>query len=348
MAATEMKVLLSAKEYVLIALTLTLAPIVLLELYGVTQMRATIPEFQTNPDMPHISEWLIGIGFAFVIIGLRFVFLKIAKPIGRNVLSPTKRIHADRVERFATVLFKFMYFSVITVAGYYIMRDEKWFPPVLGGKGAIREALLNLHEAPGISLKYYYFVQLGYHFHSLLYMLFFSPIRNDFIEMLLHHLVTIILIGGSYLANYCAMGALTAFTHDIGDVTGYAIKSVVDTGNTPLIVAMYFVLLVSWAYTRLYVYPVHLIYNAIYVIPEVSPHVTGIFLHPGNALLCMLLVLHVYWYGLFLVMGYTLVRKGLVEDIQDKCSDVKEIHKEDEKTMPEPTTANTSSKTKNE
>ncbi|KAG6942714.1 hypothetical protein JG688_00017962 [Phytophthora aleatoria] len=347
MAATEMKVLLSAKEYVLVALTMTLVPIVLAELFGVAQMRAAIPEFQTDPDMPHISEWLIGIGFAFVIIALRFAFMAVAKPLGRRVLSPTKRLHADRVERFATVLFKFMYFAGITVAGYYVMRDEKWFPPVLGGKGVIREAYLILHEAPSSALKYYYFVQLGYHFHSLLYMLFFSPIRNDFIEMLLHHLVTIILIGGSYLANYCAMGALVTFTHDIGDVTGYAIKSVVDTGNTPLIVAMYVVLLVSWGYTRLYVYPFHLIYNAIFVIPEANPHVVGIFLHPGNTLLCMLVVLHVYWYGLFLVMGYTLIRKGLAEDIQDKCSDVGEGEGEETAAL-ETTTTSSSSKPKNE
>ncbi|GMF41257.1 unnamed protein product [Phytophthora fragariaefolia] len=33
------------------------------------------------------------------------------------------------------------------------MRDEKWFPPVLGGNGVIREAYLILHEAPGFALK---------------------------------------------------------------------------------------------------------------------------------------------------------------------------------------------------
>ncbi|CAH0489250.1 unnamed protein product [Peronospora farinosa] len=324
MAATEMKVLLSTKEYLFVALTLTLVPIVLVELFGVAQMRATIPEFETDPDMPHISEWLIGIGFAFLIIVLRFAFTAVAKPIGRYVLSPTKRLHEDRVDRFANVLFKFTYFSAITGAGYYIMRDEKWFPSVLGGNGSIGEAHLIMDNPPKFALKYYYFVQLGYHFHSLLFMVFFSPIRNDFIEMLLHHLVTIILIGGSYLANYCVMGALITFTHDIGDVTGYAIKSVVDTGNTPLIVVMYFVLLLSWGYTRLYVYPFHLIYNAIFVIPEANPHVVGIFLYPGNALLCMLMVLHIYWYGLFLVMGYTLIRKGQVEDIQNKCADLEE------------------------
>jgi hypothetical protein len=114
-----------------------------------------------------------------------------------------------------------------------------------------------------------------------------------------------------------------SFVAGVGGWTD-AIKSIVDTGNTPLIVFMYIVLLASWGYTRLYVYPFHLIYNAIFVIPEANPHVVGIFLHPGNALLCMLVVLHVYWYGLFLVMGYTLVRKGMAEDIQDKCSDVDE------------------------
>ncbi|CAH0478956.1 unnamed protein product [Peronospora belbahrii] len=250
--------------------------------------------------------------------------LTIAKPIGRLVLSPSKRVQADRVERFATVLFKFIYFTVITVVGYFIIRDEKWFPPVLGGKGVIRESYWNLNKAPSFALKYYYCLQLGYHFHSLLYMLFFSPMRNDFVEMLLHHLVTIILIGGSHLVNYCAMGSLVTFTHDIGDVTAYAIKSVVDTGNTPLVVVMYFVLLLSWAYTRLYVYPFHLLYNVIVVSRELDPHMVSIFLHPGCALMSMLMVLHVYWYGLFLVMGYTLFRKGLAEDIQDKCADLGE------------------------
>lgn len=37
-----------------------------------------------------------------------------------------------------------------------------------------------------------------------------------------------------------------------------------------------------------------------------------------NAMLCMLVVLHVYWYFLFLVMGYALVNKGVAEDIQHK------------------------------
>lgn len=108
----------------------------------------------------------------------------------------------------------------ITVVGFKVMQHEPWFPPSLGGKGEVVKTFEVLSDAPSSALKYYFMVQLGYHLHSLLFMVFFSPIRNDFIEMLLHHVATIILIGGSYLANYTAFGALVVFTHDIGDVTG--------------------------------------------------------------------------------------------------------------------------------
>lgn len=98
------------------------------------------------------------------------------------------------------------------------------------------------------------------------------------------------------------------------------IKSVVDTGSTALTLVMYAALLVSWAYTRLFVFPTELIYNAVFVLPKLTtPEIPLLMLHPVNLMLTMLLVLHVYWYGLFLVMGYNLVTKGVKEDIQQKC-----------------------------
>lgn len=94
-----------------------------------------------------------------------------------------------------------------------------------------------------------------------------------------------------------------------------------DTGSTFLTLVMYAALLVSWAYTRLYVFPTELIYNAVFVLPTLTPDIPLIMLHPVSLMLTMLLVLHVYWYFLFLVMGYNLVAKGVKEDIQQKCVD---------------------------
>ncbi|KAL4166112.1 hypothetical protein KRP22_013377 [Phytophthora ramorum] len=329
--STEMKVALSAKEYVLVAMTLTLVPILLLELFGVSHTRSSNQAFHDGtPDMPQLPDLMIGGAVSLLLIAARFVTGILCAPLARLVLSPKKRVVEDRVHRFTTVLFKFLYFTAITIVGFKVMQHEPWFPPSLGGEGEVVKTFDTLSDAPSSALKYYFMVQLGYHLHSLLFMLFFSPIRNDFIEMLLHHVATIILIGGSYLANYTAFGALVVFTHDIGDVTGYGIKSIVDTGNTPLVAFMYVVLLVSWAYTRLFVFPCHLIYSSMVKLPQKHPDIVGAFVHPMNAMLCMLMVLHVYWYFLFLVMGYALVNKGVAEDIQHKVEGPSEEEEEAE------------------
>ncbi|TYZ67243.1 hypothetical protein PybrP1_010735 [[Pythium] brassicae (nom. inval.)] len=277
--------------------------------------------------MPHVPDLLEALGYSAAVVAARYVFTRALKPVGRLVLEPSKRSSEDRVERFTTVLFKLAYFVGITYAGYATMGHEVWFPTSLGGRGDATNAFLVVEEPPSPALRRYFLVQLGYHFHSLVYMVALSPIRNDFIEMLLHHVATIFLIGCSYMGNYTPSGALIAITHDIGDVTGYAIKTVVDTGSTLLTVVMYVVLLVSWGYTRLYVFPFELLYNAVVVLPNLSVSAPVLMLHPVNVMLGMLLVLHVYWYGLFLVMGYNLVTKGEKEDIQQKCGADKEAEK---------------------
>ncbi|KAG7382866.1 Ceramide synthase 6 [Phytophthora pseudosyringae] len=329
--STEMKVSLSVKEYVLVAMTLTLVPILLLELFGVSHTRSSNQAFlDGTQDMPQLTDLLIGGAVSLLLIAARFVAGKSLAPLARVMLSPKKRVIEDRVHRFTTVLFKLLYFTCITVVGFKVMQHEPWFPPSLGGNGEVGRSFDVLSDAPSSALKYYFMVQLGYHLHSLLFMVFFSPIRNDFVEMLLHHVATIILIGGSYLANYTAFGALVVFTHDLGDVTGYGIKSIVDTDNTPLVALMYLVLLASWAYTRLFVFPCHLIYSSMIELPQKHPDIVGAFVHPMNAMLCMLMVLHVYWYFLFLVMGYALVNKGVAEDIQHKVEGPSEDEVEEE------------------
>lgn len=103
---------------------------------------------------------------------------------------------------------------------------------------------------------------------------------------------------------------------------------------------MYIVLLVSWGYTRLYVLPFHLIYDSVVVAPTVNPHVTNSLAYPTYAMLCMLQLLHVYWYVLFLVMGYNLLKKGVQEDIQQ------ESHTEDDRDAIQATAAVAVGKTK--
>lgn len=93
-----------------------------------------------------------------------------------------------------------------------------------------------------------------------------------------------------------------------------------DSGNTPLTLGVYLSVITSWAYTRLYVFPFHLIYTSVMVLPQVDPEVPSIFIDPMNVMLCMLELLHIYWYYLILAMGFNFLNRGIVDDILEKCS----------------------------
>lgn len=110
MAATEMKLVLSAKERLLLLLTLLLVPILVAELFGVSRMREAFPAELSGlqEPMPELTDLLLAVGSAAVIVGLRLALSAAFKPLARSLLAPEKRVHADRVERFATVLFKFL------------------------------------------------------------------------------------------------------------------------------------------------------------------------------------------------------------------------------------------------
>ena len=75
-------------------------------------------------------------------------------------------------------------------------------PVALGGKGDFRLVFKDdPYPAPIPYMKEYYQMSIGYHFGELMIHIAGTH-QNDFIEMGLHHVVTIFLIGGSYLANY--------------------------------------------------------------------------------------------------------------------------------------------------
>ena len=98
-------------------------------------------------------------------------------------------------------------------------------------------------------------VQLGYHFHSLI-LHFINDPRNDFMEMLLHHLVTVFAIGCAYFMNYLEPSAIILLIHDVTDVFVHCSKMLVDTVYQKWSVAAFLVVTVSWFYFRLLVLPV--------------------------------------------------------------------------------------------
>eukprot|EP00160_Parvularia_atlantis_P013811 Unigene3081_Nuclearia_a/m.9465 Unigene3081_Nuclearia_a/g.9465 ORF Unigene3081_Nuclearia_a/g.9465 Unigene3081_Nuclearia_a/m.9465 type:complete len:372 (+) Unigene3081_Nuclearia_a:176-1291(+) len=280
-----------------------------------------------RPDYayPRFEDFLLTLQALAVMCVLRVVLTQtVFLWFGEYVIDPRFKgdDRVDRVSKFATVFFKFLFFAVYTVVGFYLLLDKEWTMPAMGGSGSIVNAFLGYpfqEQMPYI--KEYYLVSLAYHLHSLLFHVFVSKRRNDFLEMLLHHVVAVMLISFSYLLNFVRGGALVMLLHDVADIPGYLVKSTVDTRFKYLTLTVYVSLLAMWGYARLYVLPFEIIVpllNGKYPVIGEALHKDGNFLPFFVFMLVTLQVMHVLWYGLFVQMGLNFLKSGKTEDIQQK------------------------------
>src|SRR6266498_5076446 len=69
------------------------------------------------------------------------------------------------------------------------------------------------------SVKYYYLIQFGFWLQQITILLLkIEKPRKDFVEMGAHHIITCLLIGGSYLSNFTRMGNTVFVTMDFTDI----------------------------------------------------------------------------------------------------------------------------------
>eukprot|EP00911_Craspedida_sp_UC1_P000192 UC1_evm1s150 len=207
------------------------------------------------------------------------------------------------------------------------MRTAPWLPPVLRlGEGPFADTVEPVwvgvldYEEHDTNMHIYYMVALGYALHALVYHVLWTKRRNDFWEMCIHHFAAIFLILFSYVGPYIRVGTLVLLVHDIPDIVSYLIKAVVDTKWTWLSVAVWGLLVTSWGFARLYVFPLYIIADC-----YTGGH-QAIQGHPGLAplyffmvtLLSTLQVLHMWWYSMFIWMFASYVYSGKTVDTQQR------------------------------
>mmetsp|Transcript_14538 Transcript_14538/g.24810 ORF Transcript_14538/g.24810 Transcript_14538/m.24810 type:complete len:157 (+) Transcript_14538:493-963(+) len=141
-------------------------------------------------------------------------------------------------------------------------------------------------------LKEYILVLMGFHFGGM-FTHFFGTRRNDFIEMGLHHIVSIYLFGGGYMFNALEIGSTIAFLHDIADITTSIVKVLAETHLSNATAVVFVTHMGIWFWTRILVLPylIFLLYFRMGV-NFGSPIVTPFFCY----LLGCMFILHCYWF----------------------------------------------------
>lgn len=153
-----------------------------------------------------------------------------------------------KLSRFMEQFYTAIYFGIFGPFGLYVMsRTPVWYFNTAGMYEGFP------HRAHEGLFKAYYLLQASYWAQQgLVLMLQLEKPRKDFKELVLHHIVTLSLIGLSYCFHFTYMGVAVYITHDISDF--FLATSKVFNYLDLWIITPYFAIFIAvWAYLRHYI-----------------------------------------------------------------------------------------------
>ncbi|CAE7203639.1 unnamed protein product [Rhizoctonia solani] len=165
-------------------------------------------------DLRYGKGWLDLVFLAYYVIFFSFVrqsvTIHIIKPLAQR-LGVRKEAKLDR---FAEQGYAVLYFGVFGTLGLYVMSQMPtwWFKTE-------HFWLEYPHWRMTPLMKSYYLLQASYWTQQLLVLaLGLEKPRKDFVELIIHHIVTIYLISSSYIVNLTWIGNAVFITMDISDI----------------------------------------------------------------------------------------------------------------------------------
>ena len=265
----------------------------------------------STPDLSDIAIVIASAIFQF------FLFLIVKTLSGRFVYQYLDdKYQGDERLRKANGIIKLIYDNVFyttsTVFAFYHFSNQA-IPKSLFGQFECDALFTEFPNKPSIPyFNEFYLYQLGNHLYRLVNHAVIARKEPKFYEMFLHHYVAFWLIFYSYLLNYTLMGGIVLITHDIGDIFltfGRAYDSFKNKIKS-IWFANYILILASWIYTRLYVFPKCLIWNCWKHLGQTEVwHLTGRAFTWQFSLTFVLLVLHAYWISTFIIIGVQAITK---------------------------------------
>ena len=144
---------------------------------------------------------------------------------------------------------------------------------------------------------------------------FIEKRQADFIEMSLHH-ITHLCISFSYLmANIIPFGAIIAFLHDVSDIPVAVSKGLHLSGySMPWSVITFLIGQIGWIFCRLICLPIIILEARALKYSKGREHLQP-YLIMSEIYLYILLILHAYWFFLFMKILRKVAFENEVRDL---------------------------------
>ena len=172
-------------------------------------------------DFSEVQEM---IGLSLVVAILRQINKQMFKSTYDKWFRPYNyKDHDYKIDRMLHYQFSWIQYLLCLVSAFYLYKDHPNIYPQFGGGadsifGPIKNWPDSENVAPLPQLKWYFQTNMAVHFHNLVHhMVCYTYIKN-YVEMLLHHTITVILFFYSYYTNQFAWAVVVLMSHDIGDL----------------------------------------------------------------------------------------------------------------------------------
>jgi hypothetical protein len=249
------------------------------------------------------------------------VLRKLGDPLGKPV----------QAQKFQDQAWQFVVHMVMTAWAMSVLvenrdPDTNWWTHI---EHTFIPAPMQQNHSP--LLRHYYLTQLAVWVVTCFSHVAWEQAHKDYYVMYTHHLATIFLVCSSYCSGALRVGMVILLLHDASDISVDLLKLAnyckMEGPRGLFIVETTFVTnLCTWVYFRLYYFPFVVIHSLCtdvvrLVCPDgypwnaTDPGCNGLVLNnggiwavwPGVCCLFILMILHLYWFFLFLRIFYKLV-----------------------------------------
>lgn len=257
-------------------------------------------EKKTTPQDPRSIK-----SNAFLVEALAFaaVFSVVRVAMNRTVFAWLARccLHSPsqkHLNKWTESCWRFFCYTLSIVVGLTIALQTEWATDV--DRTWEEGARYGFPEAQ----RFYFIACLGFYVH-LLVMQFTEERKKDFWAMIVHHVTTLLLIYMSYFYYFVPMGTLIVLLHDVSDPVMELAKLCKYARLQRAADALFVVFAIVFGYSRLWYFPMVIIDSTYRMSPPLYPYA-----YEGIALLCVLLVLHSYWFSIILRMAVKFAISG--------------------------------------
>eukprot|EP00744_Colponema_vietnamica_P008302 GILI01011854.1.p1 GENE.GILI01011854.1~~GILI01011854.1.p1 ORF type:complete len:352 (+),score=79.87 GILI01011854.1:123-1178(+) len=260
----------------------------------------------------HHFEAIFQLYPVLIFIPMFFFLRKFCKAL---VFPPVARyfgITGKVVPKFSYQGWLLLFYTTSTIYGYICLHDKPWVSYPLG-ESQKREMGLNFRSTAHNEIVWYYSYQIGFFFAEL-YAICTETKRSDFLEYLIHHIVTLYLMIFSWAAYEHRVGSYVLIIHDAVDIFLCLSKMAHYIKVRDLVMFPTFIsFVVSYAFFRMFCLPV-LSYELLTVTRFEHSNFASSML--GFILAFVLQALHVFWFYLILRVIYKMFVVGVNEDVR--------------------------------